>query len=249
MTDNNQAWDEIYSLGQSSRYINEGDIGIYYRLPKFARMFKKNILTLDGYKVLEIGGGVGEMFENLSAKFIDDNFSYTITEYSPNAVDVLKKKYNERCNPVVVQADAEHLQFEDNSFDVVCAFDVQHHVSDPQKMAQEMLRVSRRHVFLCEPCGISLIRRITEMTKTGKRLGEKSYSPCKIRRFFSLPQLLAGGGGVNITPFYFFVPPKLKKQFMYPFIILSEIGQRIPFIRWQSQSMAIYIDLKNMKGD
>jgi SAM-dependent methyltransferase len=247
MTDNNQAWDKIYSLGQSSRYANEGDIGIFYRLPKFARMFKKYIRTLEGLRVLEIGGGIGEMYENLSKEFPNDTFSYTITEYSPNAVDILKKKYNEEGNPVVTQANAEHLQFEDNSFDVVCAFDVMHHVPDPQKMALEMLRVSRQHILLCEPCGISLIRRITEITAKSKQLGEKSYSPRKIRKFFALPKYT--GWAIRITPFYFFVPPKIKKQFMYPFIIVSEIGQRIPLLRWQSQSVAIYIDLKNLKGD
>ena len=248
MTDNNQAWDEIYSLGQSSRYANEGDIGIYYRLPKFARMFKKYIPTLNGYRILEIGGGVGEMYENLSAEFPNDAFSYTITEYSPNAVDILKEKYNEKGNPVVAQANAEHLQFEDNSFDVVCAFDVLHHVPDPLRMAQEMLRVSRQHIFLCEPCGISLIRKITEITVTGKQLGEKSYSPRQIRKFFTSPT--SNNRVVTmITPFYFFVPPKIKKQFMYPFIIISEIGQRIPLLRWQSQSVAIYIDIKNLKGE
>ena len=192
MIENNQAWDGIYSLGQSSRYANEGDIGIYYRLPKFARMFKKYILTLDGLRVLEIGGGVGEMYENLSKEFPNDTLNYTITEYSPNAVDILKKKYNDECNPVITQANAEQLQFEDNSFDVVCAFDVMHHVSDPLKMAQEMLRVSRQHVFLCEPCGVSLIRKITELTETGKRLGEKSYSPRTIRKFFTLPKYAGG---------------------------------------------------------
>jgi len=247
MTDNNQAWDRIYSLGQSSRYVNEGDIGIYYRLPKYARMFKKYIQTLEGLKVLEIGGGIGEMYENLSKEYSKDTFSYTITEYSPNAVDILKKRYNEEGNPVVAQADAETLQFKDNSFDVVCAFDVMHHVADPLKMAQEMLRVSRQHIFLVEPCGISLIRRINETAAKNRQLGEKSYSPRKIRKFFISPKYTRRG--TRITPFYFFVPPKIKKQFMYPFIIVSEIGQRIPLLRWQSQSMAIYIDLKNLRGD
>lgn len=197
----NQAWDDIYSLGQSSRYANEGDIGIYYRLPKFVRMFKKHIPSLDGLRVLEIGGGIGEMYENLSADFFGENFDYTITEYSPNAVRVLFQRYGGKDIPAIEQADACDLPFADNSFDVVCAFDVQHHVPDPRQMAHEMLRVSRRHVFLCEPCGLSVIRRITETTTTGKRFGEKSYTPRKIREFFSSPGGIEDnrGGGV---PYY-----------------------------------------------
>jgi len=92
MTDNNQAWDRIYGLGQSSHYPNEGDIGIFYRLPKFARMFKKYIRTLEGLRVLEIGGGIGEMYENLSKEFSNDTFSYTITEYSRSATEPFKHR-------------------------------------------------------------------------------------------------------------------------------------------------------------
>jgi hypothetical protein len=57
----NEAWDHIYSTGQSSRYANEGEIGIYYRLPKFVQMFKKHIPSVNGLNILEIGGGIGEM--------------------------------------------------------------------------------------------------------------------------------------------------------------------------------------------
>ncbi len=54
--DASAVWDEYYASG-SSRYRNEGDIGILYRLPKFVEMFKKHIASVDGMEILEIGGG------------------------------------------------------------------------------------------------------------------------------------------------------------------------------------------------
>lgn len=46
--------------------------------------------------------------------------------------------------------DAHALPFSDNSFDVVCAFGVMHHLADPRKAVFEMLRVARRAVFISD---------------------------------------------------------------------------------------------------
>jgi ubiquinone/menaquinone biosynthesis C-methylase UbiE len=189
----NEAWNAIYSANQSSRYANEGDIGIYYRLPKFIEMFKKNIPQINGFKILEIGGGLGETCDNLRSAFDGEAFEYTVTEYSPNAVNVLREKYGKCDNVAVQEADAENLPFANKSFDVVCAFDVMHHVSKPQKMAREMIRVSKRYIFMCEPCGLSLVRKTTELTKRSKELGERSYTPNEICKLFQM----ARGGGDN----------------------------------------------------
>lgn len=88
------------------------------------------------------------MYDNLTASFTDETFQYTITEYSANAVKVLKEKYSGNAAVSVAQADAQALPFEDNTFDLVLAFDVMHHVQEPQRMAQELMRVSGS-IFLC----------------------------------------------------------------------------------------------------
>ncbi|MDE7310477.1 MAG: methyltransferase domain-containing protein [Eubacterium sp.] len=178
------------------------------------------------------------MYDNFAVSFQGESFHYTVTEYSPNAVKVLLKKYLEDSAVSVVQADAQALPFEDNAFDMVLAFDVLHHVENPLKMAQELMRVSRKHIFMCEACGLSLVRKTVEKTRASREKGERSYTPCSIRSFFQ------GCSSVEIVPFYFFVPPKIKKKFMRPFITVSEIGQRIPGLRWQSQSMSVYVSLK-----
>lgn len=51
----NTAWDNLYASG-SSRYANEGDIGIYYRLPKFVKMLRRYFTSLEGWKILEVRG-------------------------------------------------------------------------------------------------------------------------------------------------------------------------------------------------
>lgn len=235
----NKVWDEYYLSG-GSRYQNEGDIGVLYRLPKFASMLRKHLPSINGMKILEIGGGVGEMYENITKEYKTQGgvFYYTITEYAPNAVNYLKNIYKNDNKVTVAYADAQNLPFDDNMFDLVLAFDVLHHVEDPHKMISEMVRVSSKYIYLCDAGGLSLIRKITEHTKSGKKNGEKSYTPAKIRKFFKQ----VTDKNVYITPFYFFVPPKVKKEFMKPFIIISEIGQRIPFIKWQSQSVSIFVD-------
>lgn len=200
----------------------------------FADIFPRFII----WRFWKSGGGLGEMYDNLAASFKGETFHYTVTEYSENAVKVLQKKYAGNPSVTIVKADAQNLIFEDKSFDIVLAFDVMHHVKNPLKMAQELMRVSRNHVFMCEACGWSLVRKTVEKTRACREKGERSYTPARMRGFFR------GCSFVEIVPFYFFVPPKVKKKFMWPFIAVSEIGQRIPGLRWQSQSMSVYVRLK-----
>jgi len=66
--------------------------------------------------------------------------------------DVTSIEYDEDCcqflNEVLhipaLQGSITELEFEDNSFDLVCAFDVIEHVEDDSKAASEMLRVCKK---------------------------------------------------------------------------------------------------------
>lgn len=49
------------------------------------------------------------------------------------------------------QADAFVLPFRDRTFDLVYAWELLHHVSEPHRVLAEMARVSRRYVVSCEP--------------------------------------------------------------------------------------------------
>jgi ubiquinone/menaquinone biosynthesis C-methylase UbiE len=50
----------------------------------------------------------------------------------------------------LIDGDAMDLAFGDNSFDIVCEFGALHHIPDPQKAVSEMLRVSRRAIFISD---------------------------------------------------------------------------------------------------
>lgn len=60
-----------------------------------------------------------------------------------------------RTNPVdrrwIAQADAYHLPYKDEQFDVVYCWEVLHHVAMPNAIVAEMSRVAKKAVVLCEP--------------------------------------------------------------------------------------------------
>jgi SAM-dependent methyltransferase len=50
----------------------------------------------------------------------------------------------------VIEGDGAALSFADETFDLVCAFGVLHHVKTPSCVVSEMLRVARRGVFISD---------------------------------------------------------------------------------------------------
>lgn len=67
----------------------------------------------------------------------------------------------------LTDGNALELSFEDNSWDVVCAFGILHHIPDPEKAVREMCRVARHGVFFSDlnnyGCG-SLAQRVFAKT-------------------------------------------------------------------------------------
>ncbi len=67
----------------------------------------------------------------------------------------------------LIDGDAMNLAFGDNSFDLVCEFAALHHIPDPSKAVAEMLRVSRRAIFISDANnfgqGSSLSRLLKQM--------------------------------------------------------------------------------------
>ena len=56
----------------------------------------------------------------------------------------------------LARADACALPYQDASFDLVYCWELLHHVGEPQKAVNEMRRVSRKGVLLCEPNCLNL---------------------------------------------------------------------------------------------
>jgi len=227
-------YDGLYRQTDHFKRDWEGRIGEFYKLPKYVSIIaddiRRNFDPEEPIRILEVGAGIGEVSERLRDTCRTLIKEYVASEISEEGV----KKLRERGFAALHQ-DAEDLSLcGDGSFDFVCAIDVMHHVGDPRRMAREMVRVSRKRVFLIEANGLCLIRKILERTSKYRNAGESSYAPWTYRSFFR-------GNAVRefrIKPFLFSVPfapePLIKTV-----IALSETLEKIPFLRWQGSGVII----------
>lgn len=91
---------------------------------------------------LEIGSGTGYFSLNLLAAGVIE--SATCTDISPGMLGTLEANAaNLGLDVATVETDAEHLPFEDESFDLVLGHAVLHHIPDLNRAASEFLRVLR----------------------------------------------------------------------------------------------------------
>lgn len=91
-------------------------------------------------KVLEIGSGVGTMFENfcglgIECHALELNYPCAYLTHRRTELNNFKGK------GYVYQADAENLPFKDNSFDYILSYGVLHHSENTQQAFDEIYRV------------------------------------------------------------------------------------------------------------
>lgn len=109
---------------------------------EFIRSCIENECGKDKIKqILDVGSGNGF-------------FTYPLTKWaSCTALDFSERMLE--LNPVEeatkICGNALNMDFDDNSFDLVFCSNLLHHVPDPSLVIQEMARVSKRYVALCEP--------------------------------------------------------------------------------------------------
>ncbi len=127
-----------------SRYLEDDDTGLAHSnlrtaLEPHIREFA-NFESARNQRVLEIGVGMGaDYLEWLKAGAI-----VTGIDLSPASLD----KTRQRCQRAGLVADlrvadAEHLEFDDNTFDLVYSYGVMHHSPDTQQCLREAWRVLR----------------------------------------------------------------------------------------------------------
>jgi ubiquinone/menaquinone biosynthesis C-methylase UbiE len=232
-------YNELYNKEKSFREVWEGKIGIKYKVPKEISFFIKFFKKFRNPSVLELGTGDGTSYLETRKHM---NFSkYILTDISKSAVEKLRKKGFK-----AEQIDAENIKFPDNSFDIVCSYNTMHHVSYPKKMADDMLRVAKRFVFLSEANALCIPRKLLERTKRNRKANEKSYTPKRYSSFFTKKNK-DKIKNITIIPFCFafaFTPD----VFLKPAIILSELFEKIPILRWQGSSLAILVEKKQNKA-
>jgi len=89
---------------------------------------------------LEIGCGSGAV-----SKYIAERYHLNVTgvDVDPEQIELAKKNANKIFNLRFLAADATHLAFEDNSFDIVLSFGVMHHIPNWLDVMEEIKRVLR----------------------------------------------------------------------------------------------------------
>lgn len=116
----------------------ENEIVKSYVIPKL-REIRKIIPIARGIKLLDVGAGNG-----FFTYYFDKVCDTTAVDYSEKmiAMNPVKKKF---------VMDANSLEYEDNSFDVVFCRGLLHHVDDIDRVVKEMRRVSSKYVVIVEP--------------------------------------------------------------------------------------------------
>ena len=108
---------------------------------KVSAWTKRVLENLEGTKILEVGVGTGKVVTHYP-----DNLVVTGIDFSKNMLAKAKAKAKHKNNVTLLEMDAQHMSFEDNSFDTVVASCVFCAVPDPILGMKEMMRV-------CKPGG------------------------------------------------------------------------------------------------
>jgi SAM-dependent methyltransferase len=94
--------------------------------------------------ILDVGSGTGRAIEFFHAR------GRRITGAEPSVAQIAQAIKKGIPPGAIVQADGRALPFADGSFDAVCEFGMLHHVSRPELVIGEMLRVARKAVFISD---------------------------------------------------------------------------------------------------
>lgn len=120
---------KFYELVEEHRYTKE------WHIPEAAGFAGAN-----GLEVLEIGCGLGTD----GARFAQSGAAYTGVDLTDAAVDLARRRFELFGLPGTFRtADAERLDFPDNSFDMVYSHGVLHHTPDTRGAVREIHRVLR----------------------------------------------------------------------------------------------------------
>lgn len=115
-------------------------------IDRFHAKITKIVTDLHPATLLDAGCGEG---------FVDDIFLKAMPKLEITGFDVLEDsvKLAQIRNPrgTFAVGDIYNIDAEDNSFDVVCSFEVMEHLHEPDRALAEMARVARRAVVLSVP--------------------------------------------------------------------------------------------------
>ena len=127
-------WQEDCDIDDFKKWCGEHQIGWKH--------FERNYIKEKKYKtVLDVGAGLYSEYYGFESENID--IDYTATEITEKFIEIGK---NKEIN--VINAYADNLPFNDNSFDVVLCYDVLGHQLSFKETILELYRVSRHDVII-----------------------------------------------------------------------------------------------------
>jgi len=113
----------------------------------FALRFMTSVLDyLEIKSILDIGCGTGRGL----LKIRKEMPHITVVGVEPSAELRAVGHSNGLLDTQLIDGDAMDLAFSDGSFDLVCEFGALHHIPVPSKAVSEMLRVSRKAIFISD---------------------------------------------------------------------------------------------------
>lgn len=180
--------------------------------------------------VLGIGSAYGYEFEPILSKIKN----LTILEPSDN----LKSRNLGKIHPKYVKPEVDgHLNFEDNSFDLITCFGTLHHIPNVSFVMQEMVRVSK-------PGGLILIREPIKSLgdwRTSRRGLTKNERGIPVKVF---KDIMAGLPVKILHKSYCFTTPSLLQRLLKPLLNkpLFTYHSYIMFDKYLSKALAFNIN-------
>ncbi len=121
-------------------HLHEGDE--HYTALNLLSSFIK-LLNINS--ILDVGCGTGR-----ALKYLNDNHPTCTCIGVDISKELLKIAFNKKCNGHLIQCDAYSLPLKSGSVDAAVAMGVLHHVKDPNQVIREMLRVSKKAIFISD---------------------------------------------------------------------------------------------------
>ena len=126
------------------------------------------------------------------------------------------------------QANAYNLPYEDSSFELVYCWELLHHIGEPEKVIQEMLRVAKKCVLICEPNCLNPAMALFGLVAPAER-GTLKFNPFYTKRLLKDVQLnrvhlsTVGSFTPNRTPLWL-AKILTKLPYRYPLIGMYNIA-------------------------
>lgn len=183
----------------------------------FEWIFKKYPLKA-GMKVLEIGCGNGQLWQKNKSQL--PNIELTLSDVSEGMLKDAREQLKDIPNVTYVCQDAHHLNFEDESFDLVIANHVLFYLHDLKQGLSEIKRVLKNDgQFYCSTYGHLHMKEITDLIK--------EFNPQINLSNIPLYEVFGLDNGENLLKEYF---SSVNKEVHEDYLLVSDKKDLIDYI-------------------